>query len=44
MFWKEKINSADSHLEHLNKSAIKGNKSTTKGNKSAMKYESALKA
>jgi hypothetical protein len=35
MFWKKKLNSADSYLEHLNKSALKENKS-------AMKHESAM--
>jgi hypothetical protein len=42
MFWKEKINSADSHLEQLNKRAMKGNESAMKWNKSAMKWIKAL--
>jgi hypothetical protein len=41
MFWKKKINSADSHLEYLNKSALKEIKALWKKNKSALK--SALK-
>ncbi len=37
MFWKKKVNSADSHLEKLNKSALKENKSTMINNESALK-------
>jgi hypothetical protein len=37
MFWKKKINSADSHLENLNKRPLKENESALKENKSALK-------
>jgi hypothetical protein len=33
MFWKEKINSADSQLEHVNKSAMQENKALCRKNK-----------
>jgi hypothetical protein len=42
MFWKKKINSADSHLENLNKSALKENKSALKNNESTLKNNKAL--
>jgi hypothetical protein len=37
VFWKKKINSADSHLEILSESALKENKSALKNNKSTSK-------
>ena len=36
MFWKEKINSADSQLEHVNKSAMQEQKVLCRKNNSAM--------
>ncbi len=42
MFWKEKINSADSHLEHLIKALCKKIKALCRKNKRAMKYDNAL--